>query len=64
MPQETIKITADSAFEASTKKEVFQYLNDNLNADEINNLYKISKSSKAKEYLGKKFSTLKFFLKL
>lgn len=62
MPQ--VNINANNAYEETIKKDTFQYLADNLTLEETQNLSKIAKSSKARPYLSKKFSTLKFFLKL
>jgi|GEM_PF-2254958 hypothetical protein len=62
MPQVNIK--SSNAYEETIKKDTLQYLADNLSVLETQNLFKIAKSTKARAYLGSKFSTLKFFLKL
>lgn len=62
MPQ--VNINSSNAYEEQVKQETLQFLADNLSLAETQNLSKIARSSKARAYLGAKFNTLKFFLKL
>jgi hypothetical protein len=62
MPQVNIK--ESNAYNEGIMKDTLQFLADNLTILEVQNLSKIAKSKKARAYLGSKFSTLKFFLKL
>lgn len=62
MPQ--VNIQASNSFEEEVKRDTLQYLADELTLAETQNLAKIAKSSKARAYLGSKFSTLKMFIKV
>lgn len=62
MPQ--VNINSNNAYEDEVKQETLQFLADNLTLAEMQNLAKIAKSSKARSYLGAKFSTLKMFIKV